>query len=91
MLKSIMTKLTIATFINAGVLIVLTNADMTWFGIPDNLSGQFTNTNRRWMYVVGVPIITIIIVDIVMLGVKLLLDRLIFKIKQVLLKGFQTL
>ena len=39
MLKSIMTKLTIATFTNAGVLIVLTNADMTWFGIPSDLSG----------------------------------------------------
>jgi len=34
MLKSIMTKLTIATYINAGVLVVLTNADVTWLGIP---------------------------------------------------------
>lgn len=86
-----MTKLTIATFINAGLLIVLTNADMTWLGISEDLSGKFTNTNRRWMYIVGVPIITIIIVDIIMLGVKLLLDKVIFKVKQVVLRGRQVL
>lgn len=91
MQKSIMTKLTIATFINAGLLIVLTNADMTWLGISKDLSGKFTNTNRRWMYIVGVPIITIIIVDIIMLGVKLLLDKVIFKVKQVVLRGRQVL
>jgi len=39
------------------------------------------------MYIVGVPIITIIIVDIIMVGVKLLLDKIIFKVKQLLLKG----
>jgi len=39
MFKSLMTKLTIATFINTGILVMLTNADMTWFGISDDLSG----------------------------------------------------
>lgn len=37
--QSVMTKLWVAFFINTGLLITLTNCDMTWMGLPNDLSG----------------------------------------------------
>jgi len=39
-----MLKLFLAIFINIGILIVVTNADFSDWGIPDILSGDFEDT-----------------------------------------------
>lgn len=63
--SAIMLKLFLALFINIGLLIVAINADFSKTGIPDILSGQFADTTREWHYLVGVPILTLIITNTV--------------------------
>ena len=60
-----MLKLFLAIFINIGILIVVTNADFSDWGIPDILSGDFEDTTWEWHYKVGVPILTLIMTNIV--------------------------
>lgn len=59
--SSIMLKLFFALFANIGILIVLINAD---FGLPESISGKFWDVNWEWHYVVGVPILTLMITNI---------------------------
>lgn len=81
-----MTKLWVAFFINTGLLITLTNTDMTWWGLPKDLSGQLKDTNRPWSQIVGVPIITIIIVNVFTLFTGMLTDVVVKLVKERLLK-----
>jgi len=80
-----MTKLYVAYFINTGLLIVATNTDMTWMGLPTDLSGQYTNTNRQWTYVVGVPIITIMLINVITLFSTALIGYIVKKAKEIAL------
>lgn len=63
--SAIMFKLFLAIFINIGILIVATNADFSGIGIPDILSGDFPDTTWNWHYLVGVPILTLILTNTV--------------------------
>jgi hypothetical protein len=73
---SIMTKLFVALFINMGCLIVIVNANFRQYKFIDSiaqiipfgdeffLNGKFSDVTREWFLKVGVPIITLMIINL---------------------------
>lgn len=77
--SSIMIKIFLAIFVNIGILIIVINSNFT-----TSISNTFTIASRKWQYLVGVPILTLMMTNIAITMFYAFMIHMQFSIKKLI-------